>query len=62
MWAAVLRELEGKGGVYVEDVSVSQPREPKNLMTGYAPHAYDTEGAKKLWAVSNQLVGLPEDQ
>lgn len=28
---------------------------------GYAPHAYDQEAAKKLWEVSNELVGLPAD-
>ena len=26
---------------------------------GYLPHAYDYDAAKRLWNVSNELVGLP---
>jgi len=61
--AAVSHEWEGKGGKYLEDVSVAKPDEECTLPnTGYAPHAYDTEAAKRLWAESLRWVGVEDDQ
>ncbi len=47
------------GGKFLEDCSVAKPFEPEktNPSRGYLPHAYDYEGAKKLWEMSNQFVG-----
>lgn len=61
--AAVDRELEGKGGKFLEDTAVSQPTEAQDLASpGYAEWAYDEDAAKKLWTVSNQIVGVTDDE
>lgn len=62
--AAVDKELEGKGGKYLDDTQVSPPVDPvkeKELgAPGYAPWAYDVEDATRLWELSCQLVGVQE--
>ncbi len=60
MWAAVGAVWEGHGGKYLDNCSVSKPFNPdKDAMTnGYLPHAYDYVSAKRLWDLSNELVGL----
>jgi len=55
VWAAISKELEGKGGLYLEDVQISKPREG-NSFAGYAPHAYDYDTARKLWEYSEKVV------
>lgn len=54
VWAAVAKELEGKGGKYLEDCQVSTQ--------GYAPWAFDREKEAMLWLKSLTLVGLEEDE
>lgn len=62
MYAALSKEWEGKGGRYLEDcaeaelVKTSGPISP-----GYAPHAYNEEGEKRLWVDSLRFVGLEDD-
>lgn len=61
VWAAIGREWEDKGGVYLEDCSISTPvdvPEPTLLDKGYGLHAYDQEAAEKLWDLSEKLVGF----
>ncbi|KAI0400518.1 hypothetical protein F4802DRAFT_479774 [Xylaria palmicola] len=60
VWAAVSRDLEGKGGRYLEDCQVSQGfREGSDSVgPGHAPWAYHEEEAKKLYDKSLRLVGL----
>ncbi|HZP30911.1 MAG TPA: SDR family NAD(P)-dependent oxidoreductase [Acidimicrobiia bacterium] len=48
VWCATAPELAGVGGVYCEDCHVSD---------NHAPWARDPESAKRLWALSEQLVG-----
>lgn len=60
VYAATAKELEGRGGLYLENLA---PSEPVGLDTvaekpGYAPWAFDEENEKKLWDLSLQLVGL----
>lgn len=66
VWAAVAKELEGRGGRYLEDCSESLPFPVGGVAfsaePGYAAHAYDEAQEKALWKASNKLVGLPEDQ
>jgi NAD(P)-dependent dehydrogenase (short-subunit alcohol dehydrogenase family) len=57
VWAATAPELEGRGGLYLEDCHVAGPQAEANGPTGYAPWAYDREGAAKLWTISEKLVG-----
>ncbi|KAH6886830.1 hypothetical protein B0T10DRAFT_407295 [Thelonectria olida] len=54
--AAVSPELEGKGGLYLEDTQVAKP--PARGPTGYADWAYDEEGPGKLWEKSLELLKL----
>jgi NAD(P)-dependent dehydrogenase (short-subunit alcohol dehydrogenase family) len=56
VWAATAPELDGKGGLYLEDVQISGPMPPKGS-AGCAPYALDPENAKRLWAVSEQMLG-----
>ena len=64
VWAAVAKEWEGKGGKYLEDVSVSVPEEEgmAPIFRGYKPYMYDEEQSKRLWVESLQLVGLDDDE
>ena len=48
VWAATAAELDGRGGVYLEDCHISEQ---------HAPWALDAESAKRLWTVSEQMVG-----
>ncbi|KAF2470678.1 NAD(P)-binding protein [Lindgomyces ingoldianus] len=63
IWAALDKELEGKGGLYLEDCQVSQPVKPgySLLDTGYESYVYDEEKEGRLWKVSNELVGVKEN-
>lgn len=66
VWAAVAEHFEGKnGGRYLADVGESAPmvpgEEPVPAGSEYAPHAYDEEAEKRLWKLSCEAVGVPED-
>jgi hypothetical protein len=55
VWAAIGKDLEGKGGLYLEDAQIATASVPPAI-TGYDTHAYDVEGAKKLWEYSEKIV------
>ncbi|KIV97624.1 hypothetical protein PV10_01348 [Exophiala mesophila] len=63
--AALDKELEGKGGKFLQDTQVAPPVDPEveqlSIAPGYAAWAYDVESAKKLWEVSNEIVGVNDD-
>ncbi|KAI4235275.1 MAG: hypothetical protein LQ349_003273 [Xanthoria aureola] len=63
VYAALSKEWEGRGGRYLEDCAESPPFAPSGGSTavGYAPHAYEVEPAKKLWADSCKMVGVADD-
>ena len=56
VWAAVSPDLEGRGGLYLEDCQVADGSSV-DTGTGYAPYALDPELADKLWNLSEELVG-----
>jgi NAD(P)-dependent dehydrogenase (short-subunit alcohol dehydrogenase family) len=61
VWAAISKDLEGKGGKYLEDCSVAAARVPgdaKMMDSGYSPYVYDEETARKLWEISLKMVGV----
>ena len=68
VWAATNPQLQNIGGVYLENVEVAEfnadfynSGEWRNNMLslkGAAPFALDPEAAKKLWAVSEELIGV----
>ena len=57
---AVSKDLEGKGGRYFEDCEEAEANKPGS-MAGYAAHAFDEEGEKRLWADSCKMVGVEDD-
>ncbi|KAI1128902.1 hypothetical protein F5Y10DRAFT_164695 [Nemania abortiva] len=61
-WAAVSRDLEGKGGKYLEECQVSEGfvEGSDTVGPGHAPWVYHEEDAKKLYDVSLKMVGLSE--
>lgn len=59
VWAAVAPVWEGRGGVYLEDCRVArESEEPSLLWGGYRSYIYDEEAEKKLWEMSEEMVGV----
>lgn len=63
VWAAVAKDLEGKGGRYLESLREvesweGKPEETRGdwMVEGYAKHAYDQEAEERLWRVSEEMV------
>jgi hypothetical protein len=57
VWAALAPELEGVGGLYLENCAQAEPWTEANPFDGVLPHALDPEGAERLWAVSEETTG-----
>ena len=57
VWAAVGDELEGVGGLYLENLAEAAPYQPGNRF-GVAAHALDPEAAERLWALSEETTGV----
>lgn len=59
MVAAVGKEWEGKGGVYLEDCQEAIPTPPGGEgPIGFAAHAFDMEKESKLWNAAIKLLKL----
>ena len=61
VWAATSPQLDGMGGVYLEDVDIASPTVPDSptaRIAGVNAHAIDRADAARLWAVSAQLTGV----
>lgn len=56
VWAATAPELEGRGGVYLEDCHVAAV-DDANPAGGVRSYAVDTAKADRLWALSEELIG-----
>lgn len=63
VYAALDREMEGKGGLYLEDCDIAKATSgsEKVMRSGYATWAYDVDKAKRLWVESCKLVGVNDD-
>lgn len=57
VWAAVGPELEGVGGLYLEDLHEAAPYVPAKPREGVMAHALDAEDAERLWALSVKTTG-----
>ena len=57
VYAATAPELEGRGGVYLEDCHVAEVDDAENAPEGVRSYALDAAAAKRLWAISEELVG-----
>ncbi|KAI1389816.1 short-chain dehydrogenase [Hypoxylon trugodes] len=60
IYAAVSKDLEGRGALYLEGASVAGPVPPDGdvIEYGYGEWAYDREKEEKLWEISKKLVGV----
>lgn len=57
IWAAVAPELKGVGRHYLEDCAIAEPWTEERPMSGYMPYALDAADARRLWEVSEELIG-----
>ena len=57
VWAAVGDELDGVGGLYLEDCNQAVPWNQERPWNGVMPHALDPEAADRLWDLSVKTVG-----
>jgi NAD(P)-dependent dehydrogenase (short-subunit alcohol dehydrogenase family) len=57
VWAAVGPELEGVGGLYLENCAEATPFDKADPLVGVMPHALDPEAAERLWALSVETTG-----
>ena len=57
VWAAIGDELEGVGGLYLENCAQALPWTKDNPVEGVMPYALDPEEAERLWAVSEETTG-----
>lgn len=57
VWCAVSTQLDGRGGVYCEDVDIAAVMTDASPRYSHvAPHAVDEEAALRLWKVSEQML------
>ncbi|MET0335101.1 MAG: oxidoreductase [Rhizobacter sp.] len=56
VWAATAPELQGRGGLYLEDVNEAVPSPEGERRFGYVAHVRDREAAARLWAVSEDML------
>lgn len=57
VWAVVGEELEGVGGLYLENCAQALPWASETPWAGVLPHALDPESADRLWDLSVATVG-----
>lgn len=57
VWATVGDELDGVGGLYLEDCNQAVPWSQEHPWNGVMPHALDLEAADRLWDLSVKTTG-----
>jgi len=57
VWGATAPELEGKGGLYLDDCQIGSVRTSDDDPSGYEAFARDADAARRLWTVSEEHVG-----
>ncbi|WP_372783061.1 oxidoreductase [Phenylobacterium sp.] len=57
VWAAVGDELEGVGGLYLENLAEAEPFVAGGRL-GVMPHALNADHAERLWAISETTTGV----
>lgn len=59
VWCATSPQLQGKGGVYCEDVDVaSRVADDATTLSGVRERAIDPAAAERLWTLSERLTGV----
>jgi len=61
VFAATAPELEGRGGLYLEDCHVARVNDTPDALDGVKSYAVDAQNAERLWDVSEKAVrqGFP---
>ncbi|ORY65534.1 uncharacterized protein BCR38DRAFT_474407 [Pseudomassariella vexata] len=64
VYGAVSKDLEGKGGLYLEGASVAGPvpEDGDAVEYGYAMWAFDEGKEEQLWRVSERMIGVDQRQ
>ncbi len=57
VYAATAPELEGRGGLYLEDCHIAEIDDAEGAPGGVRSYAVDANAAKRLWSLSEELVG-----
>lgn len=61
IWAAVAKELDGRGGLYIEDCAVAETwAPPMPAGWGVAAASLDPENARKLWDMAQPKIAEPK--
>ncbi len=55
VWAATAAELEGKGGIYLENCQIARPA-VHGSNSGVESYALDAAAAERLWSLSEELA------
>jgi NAD(P)-dependent dehydrogenase (short-subunit alcohol dehydrogenase family) len=58
VWAATSPQLDGVGGVYLEDCDIAEIAPDSGERVGVRDYAIDPEQARRLWALSAELTGV----
>jgi NAD(P)-dependent dehydrogenase (short-subunit alcohol dehydrogenase family) len=58
VWAALAPELEGVGGLYLENCAQAAPGSKENPVQGVWPWALNPESADRLWALTRETIGM----
>ncbi|AEM86844.1 SDR family NAD(P)-dependent oxidoreductase [Streptomyces violaceusniger] len=58
VWAATSPQLNGMGGVYLDDCDIAEPAPADGSRVGVKEWAMDPEQAARLWALSAELTGV----
>jgi NAD(P)-dependent dehydrogenase (short-subunit alcohol dehydrogenase family) len=57
VFAATAPEIEGRGGLYLEDCHIAAVNDDADGLDGVRSYALDAKNADRLWEVSEKLVG-----
>lgn len=60
VWAAIAKELEGKGGLYLDDIQVAGEAtfDGQLCRPGWKPYIWDEKMAARVWGDSLAMLGL----
>ena len=62
VWCATSAQVDGRGGVYCEDVDIASPiPADASAANGVKPWAINPEFAERLWTLSEKLTGVTFD-
>jgi len=61
VWAATSPDLKNHGGEYCEDCHIAEPAHKDVPFGGVFPHIQDPEAAKRLWTISEEMLGQKFD-